>query len=107
MVGAKVAPHITASVSVTECATEAAAKSIGAKTITFANVTRSARSTRIGVFCELQRGYMALASHSGSCEHRCSDQCSRQNFEIGHSISPKMKATSRLAAMEMVKRVDR
>jgi len=31
---------------------------------------------------------MVFASHSGSCEHRCSDQPSRQKFKPGHSISP-------------------
>ena len=46
------------------------------------------RDTRIGVQREVPRGYMALASHSGSCKHGCGDQCSRQKFELGHSISP-------------------
>src|SRR4029077_20125287 len=43
-------------------------------------------SARIGVLCE--RGYMARASHSGSCEHGCGDQCSRQKFKLSHLISP-------------------
>jgi hypothetical protein len=46
------------------------------------------RDTRIGVQREVPRGYMALASHRGSCKHGCGDQCSRQKFELGHSISP-------------------
>jgi hypothetical protein len=31
---------------------------------------------------------MALASHRGSCKRGGGDQCSRQKFELGHSISP-------------------
>src|SRR5882757_4028772 len=31
---------------------------------------------------------MARASHSGSCERGCGDQCSRQKFELSHLISP-------------------
>jgi len=45
-------------------------------------------SARIGVLCEMPRGYMARESHSGSCEHGCGDQCSRQKFKLSHLISP-------------------
>ena len=31
---------------------------------------------------------MARASHSGSCERGCGDQCSRQKFKFSHLISP-------------------
>jgi len=30
---------------------------------------------------------MALASHCGSCDHGCSDQCSRREIELGHRVS--------------------
>jgi hypothetical protein len=41
------------------------------------------------------RGYVALASHGGGCKRGGRDQCSRQKFERGHSISPlDMKANS-------------
>jgi hypothetical protein len=40
---------------------------------------------------------MALASHSGSCEHGCNDPCSRQKFKLGHSAFPfDMKSQRRL-----------
>jgi hypothetical protein len=68
-----VAPNIAASVSVTESITEAAAKVIAAKAITSANMTRAGCGTRIGVFCEVPRGCLALASQSRSCEHGYSD----------------------------------
>jgi len=29
---------------------------------------------------------MALARQSGSCKHGCGDQCSRQKFNLSHSI---------------------
>ena len=100
------APHIAATVpseSATQTAgavtvttladtggtTERVAKVIAAKTIASANITRAGRVTRIGVSCEVPRGYVALASHSRSCEHGCGDQCSRQKFKLSHSISPK------------------
>ena len=50
--------------------------------------TRAGRGTRIGIQRELPRVYLALASHSGSCKHGCGDQCSRQKFDLSHSISP-------------------
>ena len=50
--------------------------------------TRAGRGTRIGVQREVPRVYLALASHSGSCKHGCGDQCSRQKFNLNHSISP-------------------
>jgi hypothetical protein len=43
-------------------------------------------SARIGVRCEMPRGYMVRASHSGSCEHGCGDQCSRQKFGFSHFV---------------------
>src|ERR1700694_2724689 len=62
------------------------------------NITRAGRGTRIGVLCEVPRGYMAPASHSGSCEHGCGDQCSRQKFKLSHLISPlHMKSQRRVA----------
>src|SRR5712671_2671678 len=43
---------------------------------------------------------MALASHGGSCERGCGDQCSRQKFKTGHSISPlDMKSQQRVASL--------
>jgi hypothetical protein len=71
--------------AVTERTTEAAAKMIS---ITFANITRTGHGTRVGVLCAVPRGHMALASHSGSCEHSCGDQCSRQKFKLRHSMLP-------------------
>ena len=49
---------------------------------------------------------MARASHSRSCEHGCGDHRSRQNFELGHSISPlHLKSRQRVASlMEMAQR---
>ena len=41
--------------------------------------------SRIGAVLQ---GYMAFASHSGSCEHGCGDKCSRQKFKISHLVSP-------------------
>jgi hypothetical protein len=55
---------------------------------TAVNITGDGGSARIGVLCEMSRGYMARASHSGSCEHGCGDQCSRQKFKLSHLISP-------------------
>jgi hypothetical protein len=52
------------------------------------NIMSGGGSARIGVPCEMPRGYMARASHSGSCEHGCGDQCSRQKFKLSHLISP-------------------
>src|ERR1700746_529378 len=43
---------------------------------------------RIGTHRDMSLGYMALASHGGSCEHGCGDHCSRNKFTLGHSISP-------------------
>jgi len=83
-----VAPHIAARVFVTGSSTEVAAEVIAAKTITSAIRTRVGRGTRIGAFGETPRGYMALASHGGSCEHGCCNQCSRQNFKLSNSVSP-------------------
>jgi hypothetical protein len=50
--------------------------------------TRAGRDPRIGVQREVPRVYLALASHSGSCKHGCGDQCSRQKFNLSHSIYP-------------------
>jgi len=44
---------------------------------TAVNMTGVGGGARIGVFCVVPRGYMALASHSGSCEHGCGNHCSR------------------------------
>jgi hypothetical protein len=55
---------------------------------TAVNIKGGGGSARIGVLCEMPRGYMARASHSGSCEHGCGDQCSRQKFKLSHLISP-------------------
>src|SRR5260370_41913962 len=55
---------------------------------TAVNITVSGEGARIGVLCEVPRGYMARASHSGSCKHGCGDQCSRQKFKLGHLVSP-------------------
>ena len=52
------------------------------------NITRTGRAIRVGVLCEVPRGYVALASHGGSCERGCGDHCSRQKRELSHSISP-------------------
>ena len=69
------------------------------------NITRVGRDTRIGVRCELPRGYMALASHSGSCEHGCGDQCSRQKFKLSDSGSPSIeKPTAFGFSIEMEQR---
>jgi hypothetical protein len=81
-----VAPHIAAPVSVS--ISEAAAKVIAAKAITSANEARAGRGTRIGVFREVPRSYVALASHNRSGEHGRGDQCCRQKFELSHAISP-------------------
>jgi hypothetical protein len=94
-----VAPHIAApaesatqtagavaltAIAVIWSTSEAAAKVVAAKTITSANITRA----RIGILCAVLRSYMVLASHSGSCEHGCGDQCSRQKFKLSHSVFP-------------------
>jgi hypothetical protein len=42
----------------------------------------------LGTLSNVTRPYMALASHSGKCEHPCSDQCCGQEFERSHRISP-------------------
>jgi hypothetical protein len=52
------------------------------------NITHGGRGTRKGVQCAVLRGYLALASHSGTCKGGCGDQCGRQKFKLGHSISP-------------------
>jgi hypothetical protein len=49
-----------------------------------ASIALEGDGARIGAVCEVPGGYMALASHSGSCEHRCGDQRSRQNFSLSH-----------------------
>ncbi len=55
-------------------------------------------SARIGVLCEMPRGYMAGASHSRRCEHGCGDQCSRQKLKLSHLIFPlHMKSQRRVA----------
>ena len=102
------APHIATPVSVIWSTTEAAAKVIAAKTTTSANIMRSGRGTRIGVFWEVPRGYMALASHSRRCEHGCGDKCSRKKFTLSHSVFPfDMKGpTASGSSMQMVKRLD-
>jgi len=52
------------------------------------NITGGGGGARIGVHCAVPRGYMARASHSGSCDHGCGDQCCRQKFKLSHLISP-------------------
>jgi hypothetical protein len=55
--------------------------------------------------CGVPRGYVALASHSGSCEQGCGDQCSRQKFKLGHLISPlDMRANNVWLLYEMEQR---
>jgi hypothetical protein len=67
---------------------------------TAVNITGDGGSARIGVLCEMSRGYMARASHSGSCEHGCGDQCSRQKFKLSHLIYPlHMKSQRRVAPL--------
>jgi hypothetical protein len=46
------------------------------------------RGARISAHRDMPPGYMALASHGGSCDHGCGDHCSRNKFKLGHSISP-------------------
>jgi hypothetical protein len=53
---------------------------------TIVRKTRAGRGTRIGLQRELPRVYLVLASHGGSCKHSRGDQCSRQKFNLGHSI---------------------
>jgi hypothetical protein len=50
------------------------------------NITSDGRGIRIGLLCDVPRGYATLPSHGGSCDHGCGDQRSRQN--LSHSISP-------------------
>jgi hypothetical protein len=53
-----------------------------------ADARSKAAEMPVNNLCWVPRGYLALASHSGSCEHGCGDQCSRQKFKLGHLISP-------------------
>ena len=53
-----------------------------------ADARSKAAEMPVNNLCGVPRGYLALASHSGSCEHGCRDQCSRQKFKLGHLISP-------------------
>jgi hypothetical protein len=55
---------------------------------TLVSRTRAGRGTRIGVHREVPQVCLALASHSGSCNHGCGDQCRRQKLNFGHSGSP-------------------
>ena len=48
------------------------------------NIALVGRGTRAGALCEVPRGSVALASHSGSGKHGCGDQRSRQNFNLSH-----------------------
>lgn len=81
------APHITAPVL---------AGSAGAVVVTAIAVTWSISEAAAKVI--VLRSYMVLASHSGSCEHGCGDQCSRQTFKVCHSVFPfDMKRQPRLA----------
>jgi hypothetical protein len=67
---------------------------------TAVNITGGGGGARIGVLCAVPRGYMALASHSGSCENGCGDQCSRQKFKLSHLIYPlHMKSQRRVAPL--------
>src|SRR5258706_9449214 len=52
------------------------------------NITGGGGGARIGAPCTVPRGFMARASHSGSCERGCGDHCSRQKFKLSHLISP-------------------
>src|SRR5260370_36067282 len=56
--------------------------------MTLVTITRAGRGTRVRVLYEVPRGYMAISSHSGSCDHGCGDQCCRQQFQLSHLISP-------------------
>jgi hypothetical protein len=73
---------------------------------TAVNMTGGGGGARIGMLGAVPRGYMALASHSGSCEHGCGDQCSRQKFKLSHQISPlhMKKPTACGSSMEMEQR---
>jgi hypothetical protein len=55
---------------------------------TAVNITGGGGGARIGLRCEVPRSYMARASHGGSCECGCRDQCSRQKSKLGHLVSP-------------------
>ena len=56
--------------------------------MTLVTISRAGRGTRVRVLYEVPRGYMARASHSGSCEHGCGDQRSQRKFKLSHLISP-------------------
>ena len=65
--------------------------------MTLDTIARAGRDARIGVLYEVPRGYMAISSHSGSCDHGCGDQCCRQQFQLSHSSSPFVKSQYHLA----------
>src|SRR5882672_6699474 len=65
--------------------------------MTLVTTTRAGRGTRVRVLYEVPRGYMAISSHSGSCDHGCGDQCCRQQFQLSHSSSPFVKSQYHLA----------
>jgi hypothetical protein len=48
------------------------------------NIARAGHAARIGLRCEVPRGYMALASHGGSREHGSGDQARRHKFKLSH-----------------------
>ncbi len=48
------------------------------------NIARAGHAARIGLRCEMPRGYMALASHGGSREHGSGDQARRHKFKLSH-----------------------
>jgi hypothetical protein len=58
------------------------------KTVSFANVLRSRRSTWIGVYCLMPRVYMTPICRGWSREYCSSDQCRRSKFQPGHFQSP-------------------
>jgi hypothetical protein len=79
------------------------------KTVSFANILRSRRSTRIGVYCLMPRVYMTPICRGWSREYCSSDQCRRSKFQPGHfqllHLTREPMALGSL--MEMVRRLDR
>ena len=65
--------------------------------VTLVTIVCAGRYARIGVLYEVPRAYMILPSHRGSCDHGCHDQCSRQQFKLGHTGSPSVKSQRHLA----------
>jgi hypothetical protein len=85
------------------CGKCAHARSRGAGTP--CSVRRTVRSAGIGVFGadivalrNLPRARMVLPGHRRRCQHRCSNQPSRQKFGFGHSVSPQGSRSQRCLA---------